>query len=64
MRSHHGGVKRFHHSDAGSLGLIYQPLDLPMSVREAHSLTTILTAHPAPPTRLGSSSSPAERRPG
>ncbi|WP_369170924.1 helix-turn-helix transcriptional regulator [Streptomyces sp. R28] len=45
VRIHHGGVKRFHHPEAGSLELTYQPLDLPMSAHEAHSLT-IYTAEP------------------
>jgi transcriptional regulator with XRE-family HTH domain len=45
VRIHHGGVKRFHHPEAGDLELTYQPLDLPMSAREAHSLT-IYTAEP------------------
>ncbi|MER7394676.1 helix-turn-helix transcriptional regulator [Streptomyces sp. NPDC000151] len=45
VRIHHGGIKRFHHPDAGPLTLTYQPLDLPMSAQEAHSLT-IYTAEP------------------
>jgi transcriptional regulator with XRE-family HTH domain len=45
VRIHHGGVKHFHHPDAGSLKLTYQPLDLPISANEAHSLT-IYTAEP------------------
>ncbi|GAA3738978.1 transcriptional regulator with XRE-family HTH domain [Spinactinospora alkalitolerans] len=45
VRIHHGGVKRFQHPDAGPLELTYQPLDLPMSAHEAHSLT-IYTAEP------------------
>ncbi|GGV84984.1 helix-turn-helix transcriptional regulator [Streptomyces massasporeus] len=45
VRIHHGGVKRFHHPEAGFLELTYQPLDLPVSVHEAHSLT-IYTAEP------------------
>ncbi|WP_381793121.1 helix-turn-helix domain-containing protein [Streptomyces niveus] len=45
VRIHHGGSKSFHHPDAGLLQLIYQPLDLPISTREAHSLT-IYTAEP------------------
>jgi len=45
VRIHHGGVKRFHHPDAGPLELTYQPLNLPMSAHEAHSLT-IYTAQP------------------
>ncbi|MFF4017236.1 helix-turn-helix domain-containing protein [Streptomyces sp. NPDC001843] len=45
VRIHHGGVKRLHHPEAGPLKLIYQPLDLPVSAREAHSLT-IYTAEP------------------
>ncbi|WP_421106858.1 helix-turn-helix domain-containing protein [Streptomyces sp. NEAU-S77] len=45
VRIHHGGVKRFHHPDAGPLELTYQPLNLPMSAHEAHSLT-IYTAEP------------------
>ncbi|MEU6715774.1 helix-turn-helix transcriptional regulator [Nonomuraea sp. NPDC046802] len=48
VRIHHGGVKRFHHPDAGSLELTYQPLDLPISTHEAHSLT-IYTAEPGTP---------------
>ncbi|MEU2247788.1 helix-turn-helix transcriptional regulator [Streptomyces sp. NPDC019224] len=52
VRIHHGGVKRFHHPDAGPLELTYQPLDLPMSVREAHSLT-IYTAEPGSPSEDG-----------
>lgn len=52
VRIHHGGVKRFHHPDAGDLELTYQPLDLPMSVREAHSLT-IYTAEPGSPSEDG-----------
>jgi transcriptional regulator with XRE-family HTH domain len=48
VRIHHGGVKRFHHPDAGPLELTYQPLDLPISAREAHSLT-IYTAEPGTP---------------
>ncbi|WP_329039022.1 helix-turn-helix transcriptional regulator [Streptomyces sp. NBC_01725] len=48
VRVHHGGVKSFHHPDAGLLQLIYQPLDLPLSTREAHSLT-IYTAEPGTP---------------
>lgn len=45
VRIHHGGVKRFHHPDAGPLELTYQPLDLSVSRSEAHSLT-IYTAEP------------------
>ncbi|MFD5341056.1 hypothetical protein [Streptomyces hawaiiensis] len=41
----HGGVKRLHHPQAGFLELTYQPLDLPVSAHEAHSLT-IYTAEP------------------
>jgi transcriptional regulator with XRE-family HTH domain len=48
VRIHHGGVKRFRHPDAGPLELTYQPLDLPISAREAHSLT-IYTARPGTP---------------
>lgn len=48
VRIHHGGVKRFHHPDAGPLELTYQPLNLPMSAHEAHSLT-IYTAEPGTP---------------
>ena len=48
VRIHHGGVKRFHHPDAGPLELTYQPLDLPISANEAHSLT-IYTAEPGTP---------------
>ncbi|MDW6059093.1 helix-turn-helix transcriptional regulator [Streptomyces sp. FXJ1.4098] len=48
VRIHHGGVKRFHHPEAGSLELIYQPMDLPVSAREAHSLI-IYTAEPGTP---------------
>ncbi|MET9388608.1 transcriptional regulator [Streptomyces sp. NPDC002928] len=48
VRLHHGGVKRFHHPDAGPLELTYQPLDLTLSVHEAHSLTTY-TAEPGTP---------------
>ncbi|WP_406195588.1 helix-turn-helix transcriptional regulator [Streptomyces europaeiscabiei] len=48
VRIHHGGVKSFHHPDAGPLELTYQPLDLPLSVHEAHSLT-IYTAEPGTP---------------
>ncbi|MGW5657827.1 helix-turn-helix domain-containing protein [Streptomyces humi] len=48
VRIHHGGVKSFHHPDAGLLELTYQPLDLPLSTREAHSLT-IYTARPGSP---------------
>ncbi|MFE3127832.1 helix-turn-helix domain-containing protein [Streptomyces hydrogenans] len=48
VRIHHGGVKSFHHPDAGPLELTYQPLDLPLSTREAHSLT-IYTAEPGTP---------------
>ncbi|MET7701036.1 helix-turn-helix transcriptional regulator [Streptomyces sp. NPDC005485] len=49
VRIHHGGIKRFHHPDAGELELTYQPLDLPMSASEAHSLT-IYTAEPGSPS--------------
>lgn len=52
VRIHHGGVKRFHHPEAGDLELTYQPLDLPMSAREAHSLT-IYTAEPGSPSEDG-----------
>lgn len=45
VRIHHGGVKQFQHPDAGPLKLVYQPLDLPISLREVHSLT-IYTAEP------------------
>ncbi|MEU5594821.1 helix-turn-helix transcriptional regulator [Streptomyces sp. NPDC020298] len=45
VRIHHGGTKRFHHPDAGSLQLTYQPLDLPISATQAHALT-IYTAEP------------------
>jgi transcriptional regulator with XRE-family HTH domain len=45
VRIHHGGVKRFHHPDAGLLELTYQPLDLPVSAHEAHSMT-FYTAEP------------------
>ncbi|MEU0673827.1 helix-turn-helix transcriptional regulator [Streptomyces sp. NPDC006172] len=48
VRIHHGGVKSFHHPDAGPLELTYQPLDLPLSAREAHALT-IYTAQPGSP---------------
>ncbi|MQY40142.1 hypothetical protein SRB17_81720 [Streptomyces sp. RB17] len=48
VRVHHGGTKRFHHPDAGSLELTYQPLDLPLSVREAHAVT-VYTAEPGSP---------------
>ncbi|MFG3532255.1 helix-turn-helix domain-containing protein [Streptomyces sp. NPDC047917] len=48
VRIHHGGVKSFNHPDAGPLELTYQPLDLPLSTREAHSLT-IYTAQPGSP---------------
>ncbi|MGW1514318.1 helix-turn-helix domain-containing protein [Streptomyces sp. NPDC002394] len=48
VRVHHGGVKTFNHPDAGPLELTYQPLDLPLSTREAHSLT-IYTAEPGSP---------------
>lgn len=48
VRIHHGGVKRLHHPDVGSLELTYQPLDLPLSAREAHALT-IYTAEPGSP---------------
>ncbi|NEA98744.1 helix-turn-helix transcriptional regulator [Streptomyces sp. SID13726] len=48
VRVHHGGVKSFHHPDAGLLTLTYQPLDLPVSSHEAHSLT-IYTAEPGTP---------------
>ncbi|WP_329331224.1 helix-turn-helix transcriptional regulator [Streptomyces sp. NBC_00663] len=45
VRIHHGGVKRFHHPVAGPLELTYQPMDLPISAHEAHSLT-LYTAEP------------------
>ncbi|MER5834922.1 hypothetical protein ABT116_29805 [Streptomyces sp. NPDC002130] len=45
VRIHHGGVKRFHHPDAGFLELTYQPLDLPVPAHEAHSMT-FYTAEP------------------
>ena len=45
VRIHHGGVKRFHHPEVGSLELTYQPLNLPVSTNESHSLT-IYTAEP------------------
>lgn len=48
VRIHHGGVKTFNHPDAGPLELTYQPLDLPLSTQEAHSLT-IYTAEPGSP---------------
>ncbi|GAA2878766.1 hypothetical protein [Streptomyces mexicanus] len=48
IRVHHGGVKSFNHPDAGPLELTYQPLDLPLSTSEAHSLT-IHTAEPGSP---------------
>ncbi|MFD8869127.1 MULTISPECIES: helix-turn-helix domain-containing protein [unclassified Streptomyces] len=48
VRIHHGGVKAFHHPAAGPLELTYQPLDLPLSSREAHSLT-IYSAEPGSP---------------
>ncbi|GEC09202.1 transcriptional regulator [Streptomyces spinoverrucosus] len=48
VRIHHGGVKRFHHPDAGPLELTYQPLDMPLSTHEAHALT-IYTAEPGTP---------------
>ncbi|MFD7991452.1 MmyB family transcriptional regulator [Streptomyces mexicanus] len=48
VRVHHGGVKSFNHPDAGPLELTYQPLDLPLSTSEAHSLT-IHTAEPGSP---------------
>ena len=48
VRIHHGGVKVFHHPDAGPLELTYQPLDLPVSAHETHSLT-IYTAQPGTP---------------
>lgn len=48
MRIHHGGVKRFHHPDADPLQLTYQPMELPMSAHEVHSLT-VYTAGPGTP---------------
>ncbi|MFI6576811.1 helix-turn-helix transcriptional regulator [Nocardiopsis sp. NPDC050513] len=45
VRIHHGGVKRFHHPAVGPLELTYQPMDLPISAHEAHSLTSY-TAEP------------------
>ncbi|WP_406334193.1 helix-turn-helix domain-containing protein [Streptomyces sp. NBC_00203] len=48
VRIHHGGVKQFQHPDARPLELVYQPLDLPISPREVHSLT-IYTAEPGTP---------------
>jgi hypothetical protein len=48
VRIHHGGVKRFHHPDVGPLELTYQPLDLPISLNEVHSLI-IYTAEPGTP---------------
>lgn len=48
VRVHHGGAKRLRHPDVGLLELTYQPLDLPISAREAHSLT-IYTAEPGTP---------------
>ncbi|MCX4580719.1 helix-turn-helix transcriptional regulator [Streptomyces sp. NBC_01571] len=48
VRIHHGGVKQFQHPDAGTVELVYQPLDLPISPREVHSLT-IYTAEPDTP---------------
>ncbi|MEU6230075.1 helix-turn-helix transcriptional regulator [Streptomyces sp. NPDC047042] len=48
VRIHHSGVKHLHHPDAGPLELTYQPLDLPISAREAHSLV-IYTAEPGTP---------------
>ncbi|MGV9349571.1 MmyB family transcriptional regulator [Streptomyces spiralis] len=48
VRIHHGGVKQFQHPDAGPLELVYQPLHLPLSSREVHSLT-IYTAEPGTP---------------
>lgn len=45
MRIHHGGVKRFQHPVAGPLELTYQPLELPITAQETHSLT-IYTAEP------------------
>ncbi|MEW2287488.1 DNA-binding protein [Streptomyces sp. NPDC047841] len=48
VRIHHGGVKQLHHPDAGPLTLVYQPMDLPISPREVHSLT-LYTAEPGSP---------------
>ncbi|GAA2617053.1 hypothetical protein GCM10010304_83450 [Streptomyces roseoviolaceus] len=48
MRSHHGGVRQFRHPDAGPLELVYQPLDLPIPLRDVHS-STIYTAAPGTP---------------
>ena len=48
VRIHHGGVKVLNHPDAGPLELTYQPLDLPISSTEAHSLI-IYTAEPGTP---------------
>ncbi|WEH18183.1 helix-turn-helix transcriptional regulator [Streptomyces sp. VNUA24] len=48
VRIHHGGAKRFHHPEVGSLELTYQPLDLPLSTNESHALT-IYTAEPGTP---------------
>ncbi|MFJ7998150.1 helix-turn-helix domain-containing protein [Streptomyces sp. NPDC096310] len=48
VRIHHGGAKHFQHPDAGPLDLVYQPLDLAVSPREAHSLI-IYTAEPGTP---------------
>ncbi len=45
VRLHHGGVKRFHHRDVGSLELTYQSLHLPTSLQTVHTLTTY-TAEP------------------
>jgi hypothetical protein len=47
-RIHHGGVKRFHHPDAGPLQLTYQPMELPMSAHDVHSLP-LYTAGPGTP---------------
>nr|WP_324605829.1 hypothetical protein [Streptomyces sp. NRRL S-481] len=53
---HHGGVKRFHHPEAGPLELTYQPLDLP-PLRQRSALPDRL--HRRTGVRLRGSAAPA-----
>ena len=45
----HGGVKRFHHPEVGTLDLVYRTLPLSTSVQDEHILT-VYTAEPGSPS--------------
>ncbi|MDH6522630.1 transcriptional regulator with XRE-family HTH domain [Streptomyces sp. SAI-135] len=49
VRTHHHGVKSFHHPDVGTVELVHQHLELPVSTRTGHALT-VYTAQPGTPS--------------